>query len=126
MTTKQVKHYYNDLGIVDYEYSHEHLVDLSNALEFIEFNDTSSERAFIQDAQASVAYNYSIHESLGESGLGGCLSLEQWRKTIEHDPIEQILKLVLFDFTDKGYLYNEFSMVANSMICEIQFNKALS
>ena len=119
-----MKHYYDDLGILSYEINRDLLVELAKLLPRVHGPETVIQRGEIHNLAIGVEYDYACHKGCG--GIGGCITLEQWRALEEETPVQTVLKKMLFDFVDQGYVVNEFLLVAHSAICEIQIHSICS
>lgn len=112
-------HYYDDEGNLQFDLNRQLLVELFEVLPDAESD--SAQRQEIADLAATVEHDYEIHKTMG--GLGGCLSVDEWRRTDEETPVKTVLKRMLFDFIDRGFIPREFCLVTRSTICEIQLAK---
>jgi hypothetical protein len=130
------KHYYSDEGILQFDQNDALLAKLEAALSKIALRAgvlhdqddktaRSVQRAELLTLCEDVVYEYSIHAALGGHG-GGCLTPEQWKAKPELSdkgeplPLKDIFKEMIFDFVEKGFLYNEFLLVGHSAIVQMQ------
>ena len=133
------KHYYSDEGILQFDQNDALLAKLEAALSKIalragvllsKLSESAPHARSVQRAELltlceDVVYEYSIHASLG-GHAGGCLTPEQWKAKPELSddgdplPLKDIFKEMIFDFVEKGFLYNEFLLVGHDAIVQMQ------
>lgn len=82
----------------------EHCKDMIKSLSYAEWHGK------VYTASTALQYEHNIHASLGETGLGGCLSAEEWfEQEIPEEPLERVVKVMLECFVVKeGYYPREF------------------
>jgi hypothetical protein len=95
-------------------------------LEDHSFQTTSQERGFVLDAFCSLRQDYEVCKSLGETGLGGSMNIDQWKERVEKCNVVQALKPIFTDFVDLHYMPVEFLNVAWDAICEIQICRVMN
>lgn len=121
-----MKHYYDDDGNLQHDQNRELLVKLAEALNI---NDLCSERGRRKQRHdvfsyaGELIYDYDIHRSM--AGIGGCLSLDEWKDKQEDTPIKTVLKQMLYQYVADGFIHQEFILAAHAAICEIQMSFAL-
>jgi hypothetical protein len=121
-----MKNYHNEFGYAQFEPCRDKMVTLALALECRTFKNTSEERGVVLDAFCSLRQDYEVCKSLGETGLGGSMNVEQWKERVETCPVEQALKAIFTDFVELDYMPVEFLSVAWDVICEIQIYRAMN
>lgn len=118
-----VLHYFDDNGHACYETPNNLILKLAEIVvpkKVDNFHQFQLElRHKLYNAGAGIIQGWQIHSTM--AGLGGCLNLQQWREKNDEDPLEQILKEMMFHFTDQNYLYREFLSVIESVYCQIIF-----
>jgi hypothetical protein len=121
-----MKNYHNEFGYAQFEPCRDKLVTLALALEDRVFKSTSEERGVVLDAFCSLRQDYEVCKSLGETGLGGSMNVEQWKERVEPCPVEQALKAIFIDFVALDYMPVEFLSVAWDATCEIQICRVMN
>jgi hypothetical protein len=119
----KLKHYYGDNGILDYAINRELLVAMAELLPHVDGAEKAIQRGVIQEMAVVLEYDYICHQGCG--GMGGCLTLAQWKLLDEETPLKTTLKKLLFDFAEQGYVVQEFLLVAHAAACEIQIHNIL-
>lgn len=120
-----VNHFYDEDGRQSYWISNDNLVprigELIYPTTFENFNFKQFKlelRDKLYNLGAGVIQGYEISRDMGGLG-GGCKTLSEWRSNPDSDPIEQVLKEIMFDFVDQGYLYREFLLVVETVYCSL-------
>jgi alpha-D-ribose 1-methylphosphonate 5-triphosphate diphosphatase PhnM len=121
-----MKFYHNEFGYAQFEPCRDKLVKLALALDDRTFKTSSEERGFVLDAFCSLRQDFEVSKSLGETGLGGSLNVEQWKERVEKCSVEQALKSIFIDFLALDYMPVEFLNVAWDSTCEIQICRLIS
>jgi hypothetical protein len=117
------KHYYTDDGILNYTIKNRDLlVDIAKAFNMDGTPISNAELGELVRMAMELIYDYDIHLSMGESNLGGCLSVEEWKKVIPDCPKQASLKVLLYDYVESGGMYNYFNLVAIDAWSEIKFS----
>lgn len=119
-----MRHYYSDEGLLQYEVEDRGLlVELAKAFEPMEEKDFAQYRLKTLYEASNIMCQYSIHKNL--VGLGGCISVDTWRKEIPSDPVEAAVKLLFLDFITMGFIPNEFLLVALDTLHQLQITYLL-
>ena len=121
-----MKHYYDDDGHLNFDQNRDLLVDLGRA--YLprwpaapeQYPQIRLEALLIAD---TLMHCYQVTEAL--AGAGDC-ALAEWGLKSSEDPCENVLRAMLVDFVERGYVVREFRMAAYDAMCEIQFTYLLS
>lgn len=112
------KHYYDDLGILNYQWEGVFLT--APAIKQIKDESTSKQRSLVIEAAMELIYEFTTTKALNEDRLDAFFN--------EHREcaIETSLLPALKDFTEKGFIPQEFILVAMALITNIQFEVTYS
>jgi len=110
-----MQHYYDDLGTLNYEPPEKMVVELWHLLKGDERENPAQRSDFCETA-IGLVYEHQCQ------GVGTQPS--NWRNEEEETALGTILKRIFFDFIDKGYVPQEFLLVAWNVACTIQFEEA--
>jgi hypothetical protein len=112
------KHYYNDLGILDYQWEANFLTQPLIAK--IQDESTIKQRSLFIEAAMGIIYEFTTTKALNENGI------EDFFSEHRECPIEMSLLPILKDFTEQGFIPQEFTLVAMALISNAQLEFALS
>lgn len=112
------KHYYSDEGGLNYEPLREHIVKFAHVIDPTQIHEMKTQWE-ITNIAYDLMYHCDIHLSLGNKGIGGCKTLDQWKEIKEENPLRNLLKEMLIHFTEQGFLHKEFFLVVKAAIATI-------
>ena len=115
------KHYYDDSGVMQFALSAKSIASLGKAMP--DGLSSMELRSHIIEEACGVMNDYHCHEAL--PGIGGCLTLSEWRAE-PSTGVEEALKEMVFEFTDAGFLWQEFLLVVFAATCDIIMVERLS
>jgi hypothetical protein len=109
--SKAKKHYYDDNGILNYQFDRDLLAKLYQSVSH--YTDNAIARSTVIEASHNIIYALITDIALSDKP-------ERLFIGLSDSKIEEALKPALIDFYEKGYVIQEFILVANAMITEIQ------
>lgn len=112
------KHYYDENGVLNYTYNDDWVNNLYLAIKH--HTDTVKQRSLVSEVASKMIYNVITYTTLSAS------KLEAYFKEETGCKIEASLKPALQDFVQQGYIAQEFILVANAMVANMQFDIAVS
>lgn len=110
------KHYYSDDGILQFDQNRGLLIKLAKAfnLEDMQVEENRKmTRLDIVEKATEIICEYQCRQ-LNPSRI------PEWREEIDVNPVTQALKEIFFDAIDRGFLHNEFLLIAWNAMAEIQ------
>lgn len=115
-----MRHYYSDDGCLAYDFDDSHkeiLFKLADALNTLNLN-FYDQRWVVLNHAINLVYCYDLYHSLDK--------FDEWRNRAEEDVLCDVVKKLLFNFVDRGFLYKEFLLVANAAVSRLQIDTILS
>lgn len=112
------KHYYDDQGNVSYTYPESVVKGFKDVHLPVLGSSQLIQRARVSEICAELQLDYCITCSPDESD--GFLSIDEWFSKDESFVYKNLLKELLRDFLDKGYMPQEFKLAAEAVIIRVQ------
>lgn len=115
-----MKHVYTDTGVIDFQVD----TELLNKVVPLITGHTRNDRSMFLESMSKMAYDYSIHSSVG--GMGGCLTLEEWESTRQQCQLDDLTKDMLYEAVSREYLPQEAILIVWQYVVQAQLNMALA
>ena len=119
------KHLYDDDGVINYGVDDcGLLVDLAAVFEYGDLCDRDKRNGLMYDvynAACGIVMSYQVSATMGESGLGGCKTIEEYLTSTPEDRIEQALLAIFRDMVEADIHYQYFPQVALAAFCRVVY-----